>query len=485
MHNNLDKYFNSDRFRDVLKTFEDILKTRNEVYLDVDDCAALCEYYASAGLVERANLAAMYGLYLHPNDLDLMLYRIDNYIVDGYYNEAQQLLNKIPDKKDTEVRMVQCEVHILRGRNRDAFALFEKIVAEDENRHGCMADIADLLAQYNMFEEAHSWINRALSEDPDCEVALAALAECFCHEGLFKDAATVMERLIDINPYDVDYWISLSQCHLTNDEDEKAVEAADFALAIDPECAIAMKLKGMAYMSLMEMQQSIKWFEEAHSRMTDCRAILENLIIIYALEGMNDKCAECCKEMLERCPEMKNHEIAQLHAKRGDSLIRVGQCEEALKEIDIAIKMADYKYAFRAYRGDALLSMGRIEEGKYELSYSWDMALDEQKEEATKTISLILIDYGMYDDALYYMNELVKWELDIISNELWIYITLCYVMKNDEDGLEFFIKRADLEDMTLDDEMRQSMEAVREGLYEAFRAAQQRVKAWGKPSSGE
>ena len=481
MPNSLEKYFNSKEFKEILKTFEDILKTKKEVYLDVDDCTALCEYYASAGIVDKAYYASLYGLYLHPGDLDLQLYQCDNAIADGDFYEAQNVLNRIPDKTDEQVRLAQCEVYLMRGRIKEARALFDLMVSESEDPHTCMSNIADLLNEYDHFDEAYSWLERALREDPECVVALSSLADCYFQDGRTKEAKTVIEKLLDMNPYEEQYWNCLAQCNLMEDNPEKAIEAADFALAIDPECVTAMNLKGSAYTMLMDLETAIEWFEKSHSLVTYCRKVLEQLILLYYAQGHYEQCAECCKEMLERCPELRQAEKSQLYAKRGDSLTRAGKYEEAIEALNTAIKIEWHKYAFYAYRANALLHMGRKKEGVSELVNAWCYALDEDKEEAVKMISMICIENGLYDDALFYLEHLISWHCNIITNGAWMYIALCYMMTGDNAGMESFINKTQLHDRILDEETRQAMENIHEGLFEAFRTAQQRVAASGKP----
>ena len=124
MKDDLSSIFHKPEFKQLLAKYSDMINNHTTIYLEPDEITLLAEFYASMGNIRASEEVVNYGLSLHPDNLDILIFKCHNLIVKGYTTEAQEVLNSITDQSDYEVRLLQAELYLAQKRNQEADELF-------------------------------------------------------------------------------------------------------------------------------------------------------------------------------------------------------------------------------------------------------------------------------------------------------------------------------------------------------------------------
>ena len=95
---------------------------------------------------------------------------------------------------------------------------------------GIFEDIAPLLNDSDMEDEANDFIRRGLKQFPDNIILMEELCYNLENKGELDEAIQICNKLIDINPYSYDYWFLLGRLYSSIPNYDKAIEALDFAI---------------------------------------------------------------------------------------------------------------------------------------------------------------------------------------------------------------------------------------------------------------
>ena len=141
MKDDLSSIFHKPEFKELLAKYADMLDNHTSVYFEADEITLLAEFYASMGNIKASEEVVDYGLSLHPDNLDILIFKCHNLIAKGNTNDAQCILNTITDQNDYEVRLLQAELYLAQKRTQEADALLD-LLYQDEKDIDTMLDIA-------------------------------------------------------------------------------------------------------------------------------------------------------------------------------------------------------------------------------------------------------------------------------------------------------------------------------------------------------
>ena len=80
---------NSEEIKNSIYKFNEMLKTNFVYFFDVKEFQNISEYYLSTGEIQLSKKAVSMGLSQHPNNLDLLLIKIEHLILDKRFTSAK------------------------------------------------------------------------------------------------------------------------------------------------------------------------------------------------------------------------------------------------------------------------------------------------------------------------------------------------------------------------------------------------------------
>lgn len=240
---------NNER-RDLYEEFEtEIVKNGNtEAFFDEDDLIEIYDFASDYDNYIVKVEVLLYGAVHYPKSEALATRRAWLYYSFGD-TEAGSDFNKRAGKGTTLNRLLD-----LRTRNSDFImdksefeAAFAEILAEtDDFEDEALIQFTD----YAMEVGLSDW----LMANKEAIVAKCSYPQTFLYEFAQRakdgdDLATataLFEELTLLEPFTLDFWICLASTQLAAESFADAVSSADYALAIDPDSVLAMRIKGTA-----------------------------------------------------------------------------------------------------------------------------------------------------------------------------------------------------------------------------------------------
>lgn len=204
-------YFDTEEICDLLNGFE-----------DTDDY----RYYG-----EVLDLAFK----LHPMDSkEWKIRKCRLHLSDEAYYAALKVAESIDDDDNRSLDMIRLECYCVLGQ-------YDKVMAYVGNLHAKNSEylediyefVVPLLADYEMFDEAHTLLSTAIYLFPNSYMLKEELVYILELEEKYEQAIRVCRELIDRDPYSYEIWFTLGRLYALTGKFEKALEAFDFALACD------------------------------------------------------------------------------------------------------------------------------------------------------------------------------------------------------------------------------------------------------------
>ena len=211
--------------------------------------------------------------------------------------EAQQLLYSLPDQNDYEVRLLYTELALIQGDAEKAKRLFEQCYEENPYIE-TLFDIGQLYLDYRMKNEAYPWILKAFKQEPENPEAIELMASFQYMSENWPEAEKLYNRLLDEFPYNTDTWLNLSKCHYQQGQIEQAIEALDFALAIDDTSLFARELKAHCYLDLGESEKALQCLGYIESHTKDKPYIWDILTRVHFELGNYEEVLEYSDKLL-------------------------------------------------------------------------------------------------------------------------------------------------------------------------------------------
>ena len=204
------------------------------VWFDSEDIEDICNFYLELGKPEKAEKAVSLGERLHPTDELMPMLRAHVLIEEDRAEDALELLDTVSYKSDYYWHYLRMGALADMERWGDACKEAEAVRRFDQNDVKIVLDISRVFSDRGRLDLAIRYLLKAdnNSADPDL---LNAIAHCYEEMRRYGDAMPYAERLIDIDPYQASAWQLKASLHLDMFEYEKAEDAYEYALAINPD----------------------------------------------------------------------------------------------------------------------------------------------------------------------------------------------------------------------------------------------------------
>lgn len=270
-------YFNSPEFKKILHDYEAMLESGKNVYFDADQLTDIAEFYASYGAHEEAETAIEHALQLHPGSTDPMVFKTRNLLARGEVKAAWDLCTSIPTQNDFEVVLLYAEIHLATEEPEKAEQVLKRFFEHSDNEPDqvcvAMRDCSEVFTDYKYFEYSLKWGRKLLEYTQKHannkenifyaeEVILMALRDL----DRYEEALELSNRMLDKDPYYIPGWIVQSEIYVAQKKYNEAVEAADYALAIDKDNLAATFSKANGFLFLENLDEALKLYKQCIKR---------------------------------------------------------------------------------------------------------------------------------------------------------------------------------------------------------------------------
>ena len=230
MFDNLSENTNSS-----LKKFEQMLKTNEVFFFDALEFENIIHHYIDFAEFSLAKKALKMGMEQHPQNVELMLLKSEILQFDGAHKQAEDLLFEIEriSPKHEEIFLQRANIYSKKKDHSNAIHLLEKALDLTDEPF----EIWSLLGMEHLFLEdynkAKEYFYKCVKNNVLDYSSLYNLLHCNEQVGQYTESISVLNDLLEINPYSEVAWHQLGKVYIKVNKPEEALSAFEFAIISD------------------------------------------------------------------------------------------------------------------------------------------------------------------------------------------------------------------------------------------------------------
>lgn len=404
--------YESEDFQKLLSRYETAKRKGVFCYLDTDDFVSLSDYYLDNDSSDEALRAVDEGLKQHPGDEYLLVVRAGVLVYLHRFGQALKIVSGLDAEKNFDVYYLQAQLAYAidddKKRSERLFRTWLEEVeadwrygeqpgtnsldfnadddedldeidpeeAEEEVRSAyihIMTSYTDL-ADHEHEKEVRKWIEEYLDRFKPLGAYEAdkSLAEVCRNEDLMDLAVRVYTAMLDHDPYTPHAWTMLSAAYNLLEKYDEALNAADYALAVDPEDSDAVRLRAHSLYNQGRYEEALPVFEDFVS-ITNSHT--EDVCIAYCCAQVGDK--KKAVDYLRSAAAFTSENRKFTPAERAWNYYEIAQglyplqhYDEAIKMVDQAIECDSKRYDFMLLRGTLMLAKHNFNDALVDLHFA-------------------------------------------------------------------------------------------------------------------
>jgi tetratricopeptide (TPR) repeat protein len=350
-----------EEIRELLEQFENLKKGLSHPYLEEDAFERIIDHYDAQEQLYKALEAARYGIERYPYSSPLLLRKADLLIATRQYHEALDVLDQaeILDSGEKDLFILRIDAYLaLDWQDRAAAVLDEVLLRfEGDEKVDVLFELADVYDDYEQFDRVFECLKMILETDPNNEEALYKVCFWTDFTGRNEEGIRLHQQIINDYPYNELAWFNLAAAYQGIKLYEKAIDAYQFAIAIDEKFDYAYRNMGDALLRLHRYKEAIEVLEKVLelARPED---------VIYEAIG------HCYDKMKQYNHARSNYKKAshlskddsQLHYKIACTYMNEKQWDNAIKSLERALQLHRMQPEYNLAIGQCYRHLGRVED---------------------------------------------------------------------------------------------------------------------------
>ncbi len=278
-------------FEEAVSQFEKMLKEKTNIFFDLAVIEYIIECYLEKGKLEKALLACNHGIELYPFSMNVKVEKAKILRDLGQHDHAFSCIEaaEIVQPFDTEVKFIKATLLQLKKEYQKALDYYLEIFDYYDEKAQLYYQIGCVYYQLNRLPEAFRCLKKALQLNSNEPLVLNALLDSCSNSEDTKKIVTLLEKMIDSNPYQKQLWYYLGIVYNELRQFDDSLHALDYAIVIDDKYSEAYFAIGHVYMNIKNYEQScenykIAWSLDKNSAEITCHlaASLEKLLMYDA-----------------------------------------------------------------------------------------------------------------------------------------------------------------------------------------------------------
>ncbi|MDO9154084.1 MAG: tetratricopeptide repeat protein [Paludibacter sp.] len=423
-----------DDFNDTVKRYENFLTGTATGYFDVEELETIVDYYLRKGRTKDGAKALELGLQLHPQSAALQTKRAKIYLAVGDFKKAFRLLDSLAENDDYELQLLKIEALIKLSREKEAQLLCNSLIknANDDIDNVCL-DIAYIYFGLLNFETSLIYL---LKGDEFNKKNIDLLFElAFCYEQIAENekAIEAYNRIIDVDPFMPEAWFNLGQMYFSIPDYNNALNAYEFSLSLNEHDSLANLQKAHTHFQLGQYEKAIQGYKEFEK---------------YAFEAWQAKLF-----IGESYEKMEKFDVAVDYYKQAllinpdnfDALTGIGICyleQEkyalSIEFINKAIEINDEASEAWVYLAEGLIGVNDNENALQ--AYLKSISIDPEQPDTIMAIANIYMDKDEHQTALMYY--LAAYEMDNTLEYIDLFTAAAFFKIKNFTAAKVYLKKA-------------------------------------------
>ncbi len=346
---------------ELLKHYRNLKTGRSHTFLEEDSFESIINYFDDHDDLNQAIEAVEIGLEHFPYSSQLRIKKADLLLATRKYQEALDLLESAAlfDSSNVDLYILKTDAYLALDQQEKAVEILQEALQlfDGEERIDLLFELADVYDDYEEFDKVFDCLKLILEEDATNEEALYKICFWTDFTGRNEESIKLHQHIIEEYPFSELAWFNLAAAYQGLKLYEKAIDAYQYAIAIDEKFDYAYRNMGDAYLRLRKYREAIESLEKVLelSRPED---------VIYEAIGH-------CYHRMDNYAQARFHykkavhlnpEDSKLHYKIAVTYMLENQWSNAIKNLENAMKihrnLPDYNLAM----GECMLQLDRYKE---------------------------------------------------------------------------------------------------------------------------
>jgi tetratricopeptide (TPR) repeat protein len=357
-----DPYQNDkESIKELLSHYEALRNGRSTMFLEEESFEKIIDWYDDQEETAKALEAVEISMEYFPFSASLLLRKADLLLASRKYHEALDILEKAAtfDANDVNLYILKTDAYLALDMQEKAVALLEEAIAqfEGEEKLELLFELADVYDDYEEFDKVFDCLHLILQTDPTNEEALYKICFWTDFTGRNEESIRLHLGIIDEYPYSELAWFNLGAAYQGLKLFEKAIDAYQYAIAIDEKFDYAYRNIGDAYIRLRKYKEAIE--------------ALEKVLELSKPEEVIYEAIGHCYDRLRNYAQARFHYRKASHLNGEDSKLlykiactyyNEGQWNSAIKALEAALKIHRQQYEYNLLMGECKLQTGAFKE---------------------------------------------------------------------------------------------------------------------------
>lgn len=230
-----------DEVRQLVLDFERTVMKGESQFFDVDELEMIIDYYLEVQDKEPLLTALVHAEHLYPDSTEIKIRRAHWYIANHEYDRALKILLHLEEQEpdNTDIAYSLGVLYGEMGESEKAIDYFLQAATDGWQMGRIYTNIAEEYFKMNNYHEAIQYYMMAFSTDSyDVQTFYNYLDTCQ-QAGLCDEAVQFFKLYVEKNPYCKEAWYCLGCAYGELGMMEHAIDAEEYAIAIDKEYQFA------------------------------------------------------------------------------------------------------------------------------------------------------------------------------------------------------------------------------------------------------
>lgn len=361
-----DPHEEKDGIDELLKLYNN-LRNGYGSFIEEDAFERIIDYYDEKEELSKAIEATDTALEYFPYSSSLLIKKADLLLATRKYQQALETLEKAElfDAKDINLYILKTDVYLALDKQEMAVELLQNAIHdfEGEEKVDLLFELADVYDDYEEFDKVFDCLKIILEEEPTNEEALYKICFWTDFTGRSEESIRLHLKIIDEHPFSELAWFNLAAAYQGLKLYEKAIDAYQYAIAIDEKFDYAYRNIGDAYIRIRKYKEAIEALEKVLELSKPEEVIYEAIGHCY------DRMHNYAQARFHyRKASHLNAEDSKLFYKIACTYFNEGQWASAAKQLETALKIHRNQHEYNLLMGECLLQMEETREAVQYLS---------------------------------------------------------------------------------------------------------------------
>ncbi len=350
-----------EELKALLQQFENLKAGKPNSFIEEDSFERIIDHFDEKEQLNLALEAATYGIEQYPYSSTLLLKKADILIAQKEYKEALYVLDEaeLLDRRDSNLFILKTDAYLALDMQQKAADVLEAAIEEfeGEEKLDLLFELADVYDDYENFDKVFDCLKTILEQDGNNEEALYKICFWTDFTGRNEEGIRLHQQIIEEYPFNELAWFNLAAAYQGLKLYEKAIDAYEYAIAIDEKFDFALRNMGDAYIRLRKYKEAIEVLEKVLelARPED--------VIYEAIGHCYDKMGNFAQARFNyKKASHLNNEDTQLHYKIACTYMNESNWDMAVKNLEIALRIHRLQPEYNLAMGQCYMELNKLDD---------------------------------------------------------------------------------------------------------------------------